>query len=216
MKYIPLTYLLLITYITSFGQDEGNQAFKCWVDTSYLNCLHQNLPCQCHHWNHMSFIEYDLADTSFFGVYKIVNYSKADSISFDVMNQMKFLSDKGDCIESHISILKDTMYYLDRKSNKRYTYIPIKTWINFTDSVSLQTINSLMLKNGYPRINEVLNSDTLFCDCDIQFSINSLYNNKDVWALELKDNTLFIYEWTYPENLESKAEKNLFRKYKFE
>lgn len=208
MIFIKSSLIVFLISFTPFvfGQEEA------WVRVDYKECLSEHLPCDCLVPEIIPFINYNRADTAFFLNYKIVNYTSLDTISFDVMQQSKFINGDDDFLISHIDIIGDTLYYSNLKNQVTHAYVSIKRWSNFESEICIEYLNTLLLKNDSPDLNTILKSDTLFCNCDLQFGISRIHNNKDVWILEINDNYLFIFKWKYPKDFGFKAKKKLYKK----
>jgi hypothetical protein len=159
--YIPFIFLIFTTLITQ-GQKIGDNKTEYWVDLSYINCLKYNLPCDCDIVKMVrgvapSIIKYSLnsIDSLFFDKrQRILNFlnQNNDVFSFDLRDIMSEF--RGDTIFiAHVEIKNDTLLYLNYNDSILYTYIPIKqNYWTILDSISVQRINEILLKNNQENI----------------------------------------------------------------
>lgn len=198
-------FLIFSTLITH-GQKLGDSKTEYWVDLSYINCLKNNLPCNCVKTGRKvapSIIKYSLNsfDSLFFDKrQRILNFSNQnnDVFSFDLRDIMSEF--KGDSIiVAHVEIKYDTLFYLNYNDSILYKYIPIeKNYWTILDSISVQRINKILLKNNQENIYKILNSDSLGCYCDIQLGYNFITDehnqNSKSWIVEIHENEIVFYK----------------------
>lgn len=203
------TCIIILIYSFSYCQDQNN---KAWIYENYQNCLKDSLPCECYSFNPPNFIYYN--QESFIRIdeeYIIKNYFESDSITFDLIKRSLFIDGSTDSIQGKVNIMGDSMYI--NLENSNLIYVMVEDWIGIEDSSCLNYLNDQLTQNGYPTLNKVIKTDNLSCDCDIQFSISRVYDNKSVWIFERQNNFLYMYKWRYPKEIGWKSKKKLKRKF---
>lgn len=193
------------------GQFAGN-----WVAVRYLNCLNENLPCNClsYQMHRQSSLDYHLSDTTSFGPhYRITNYTTDPCISFDVCTVWPAETDS---VVRRITISNDTLYSVDPKGNWQDVYIPVADFESFRDSVYRHMIDSLLVNNGHKTLDRILRKDTLIYDCDFQFGLDRVHDMKRVWVLEREKGWLVLYRWKYPPELGRRSKKKVRRRFRIE
>jgi len=203
---------MLLMGSTSFSQEPYEQA---WIESGYQSCLQDSLPCECYSFNPPNFIFHNIENTNFMWIdrsYAIANYNDSDTISFDLIDRSLFVKGETDSIYGKVSLVGDSLFITSE--DKFIKYILVENWTRIEDASCLSYLNKVLVRNGYDNLYKTLKSDTLTCDCDIQFWISRVHDNKNVWTFERRNSTLYMYKWQYPKEADKKAKKKLFKKYK--
>lgn len=211
LKSIYTIFILLIVQ-PSYCQDLDKHA---WIESGYQKCLTDSLPCDCYSFNPPNFIYYNPLNTHLFEMrlpYAIVNYSNSDTITFNLINRTSYIKGETDSLHGSVTIIKDSMYI--QTNDRVFNYINVEKSINYEDAICLNYLNTLLVENGYKDLHSTLKSDSLSCNCDIQFGISRVHNTKKIWIFERKNDILYMYQWKYPKEIELKSKKKLKRKFK--
>ncbi len=213
MKRVVLI-MFLISNSVLFSQNkylgESN-----WVSIDYLNCIGNNLPCECFSFrSHKNFFTLNidtLKDSYYYNTYKVL---RDDSIlSFKVVDLALKFEEKKDSIIGLGIIENDTLIYKNFKFSVTNKFVRNDTlfWLSKIPG-GLNYINSKLKESNNNSLQKILKSDSLICDCDIQYSINRIYNSNKIWVLEIKEDYLYIYKWKYPKRRGKLAKKKFKKK----
>ena len=206
--------LILISNSVLFSQNKYLGKSN-WVNIEYLNCIQENLPCKCIKFHSIiNFIKLniDSVNNSFNRNDYLRWKVNSDTLFFELVDFFDHLDGK-DSAYGKGFVINDTLVYSDLRRNQVRRYIKNDTLKYFDDfPQTLIKINNQLRLNGEKTIHEILNEDTLFFDCDLQFSINRIHNDSLVWLVEINYDYLFIYSWKYPDELGKRARKNLIEK----
>jgi hypothetical protein len=200
-----------------------------WINVKYKRCLENKLPCECEKITKTYFtISLDTnAKSESFGAL----FLKYDENEFDEYNIEKkpdntygaFRKIK-DSIYSmgHLVLKNDSLYYFDEEnvksafihygnSNDEYDYRK--------ENISL--LDNAFIKRGYHKLENILNQDSLSCDCNKELgkiNLISIDKKSRAWIIEQDKDSLLLYD--YVNSSEGKREppaiiKKLFKGYKW-
>lgn len=220
MRFLTLIVFILISVCFKAQETEDKSGY--WVKPSYIKCLKDSLPCDCWRWDVPDLLCLNMDSVKDNTVNSgntlnndyIINYSVGKTTQFDVVTLVSRSFGDKDSIQFHVEIKKDTLYYTNLKTKNVTNYIREYDRYIFVSNICLNSLNALLKQNNHKSLEKITGSDSLECDCDIQFGINRIHNGKEIWALELKDKELLIYNWTYPKERGSTAKRKLFKRIK--
>jgi hypothetical protein len=181
----------------------------CWFNTKYIECLKSKLPCECEKdlESYYSLVIDTNSSSKNFGV-ALSKYDLLEPNIFPIKKTGQYeyavLDNKGDAsIWAKIFIRKDTIYLNENnvqsvfsKTNNSSAYD-----VQHYKFDNIDLLNKALTKKGYPRLEEIVKSDSLACYCNKwKGNINFLYSldKSQSWLLEIKNDSLFIDLVTYP------------------
>lgn len=206
-------FLMLLLLQFCAPQRHESKALKempyCWLNVGYIECLKSKLPCECEK-NTKGYFSL-VIDTSryseHFGV-SLLNFDLMEPDIFPIKKVGKstysILKSKTDTtVWAQLLIKNDSIYLTE--NNTRFTFYKtnhsIKYDIQHYKPDNIDLLNKALSKRGYPKIEEIVESDSLACYCNKwKGNVNFLYSltESKSWLLELKNDSLFIDLVTYP------------------
>jgi len=206
-----LTILLLFQFCASqkYESKAAEGMPHCWLNAKYIECLKNKLPCECE----KNIKEYFslIIDTNSLSENFGVSLLKFDLMEPDVFpmkkvgtNRYSILMNKEDTTGwAQIFIKKDSIFLIENNTQFAFckTNHSIKYDIQHYKFDNIDLLNKSLAKRGYPKIEEIVNSDSLACYCNKwKGNINFLYSlgKSQSWLLEIKNDSLYIDLVTYP------------------
>ena len=198
-------YIFLTFSLFSIAQKIEDER---WVNVSYKNCLQIHLPCDCYSINPPVVIAYNSSNTKFIVInkgYVIKDYSKGDTIKFNLIDRTAFVKGDSTNVEGNVKIIGDNMIINDLIEYQKSD----SSWLNLENDSCLGYLNFVLTSNGHGDLYHILKTDTLTCTCDVQFGINIVYDGKHLWVFEKENKEIKMYRWYYPKKHGHKARKIL-------
>jgi len=206
-KYIIIVLYSILTSFNSFIYPQNTQDCSNWINTDYINCLKNKLPCECEKEVVSYFIiKLDTIKLSIL-LLKYVdleeeqyNIRKVSDSSYNVIT-INEVNNK--CI-GKIFINDQRLYYIDDSNEKLvFDYFGVSNFGNTVDDskFNIELLNKAFLNRGYLNLEKIVQYDSLACYCNKwKGKINFLYSlgEPQSWILEIKNDSLFINTVTYP------------------
>ena len=174
-----------------------------WLNIQYVECLENKLPCECEElvntyfslsinadYKWVSICEYTYPECGIFDIkkndndkYGILHWQKKDSIwaTIEISNDSLYLT-KNDTISRFI------------KSN---TVVGYDSQHHSKDNVEL--LNKSLIARGYPTLEEIVDHDSLNCNCNKwigKVNLLSVKGHPLHWVITIEDNNLNFYKDT--------------------
>lgn len=229
--FIGVGCIVFTSFKSNFKSDNDHrESMSCWISIQYIECLKNKLPCDCEKESLPYFTL--LVDTSSksknFGFYSLGS-NQMEFYQWDIREKSKFLfeisKDFSDS-ESLIGLIKferDRLYFIDRNgsksifrkfgsennqsSNSEYVFEKMTQY----RKENIILLNRSLKRRKLIRIEEMVETDSLICDCSKELGgINLIGNNKGAWILEQKRDSLFLYDFV--NSREDKTESRIIRK----
>jgi hypothetical protein len=188
----------------SFPCEKTIEKGSSWIHILYEECLKNQLPCECGKYvQTYSFISIDTSIYSKnYGV-TATKYGQMEPYMFNInkigLNEYEIFNFKQDSIWAKIRIKNDTLYLIENENQSKF--IKSKTVNEYSidhyykDNIYL--LNKALNFRGYPKLEQILNHDSLQCDCNPWVgngNTNFIYVNKTSlsWVIETIGDSLYI------------------------
>lgn len=181
----------------------------CWLNTKYIECLKSKLPCECEKnvETYYSLVIDTNSSSKNFGV-ALSKYDFLEPNVFPInkigQHEYAVFSKPNDTtsIWAKIFIKTDSICFIENNSQSVFckTNNSNKYDVQHYKFDNVDLLNNTLSKKGHPKLEEIVNSDSLTCYCNKwKGKVNFLHSLKlQSWILEIKNDSLFIDLVTYP------------------
>jgi hypothetical protein len=195
-----------------------------WINTDYVNCLANKLPCECEKEIGSYFVI--KLDTIYLSIL-LLKYGDLEEEQFDLKKVSENVYDaitinevNNKCI-GRISIIGKRLYYIDDQNEKLvFDYFGVSQTGNTVENskLNIELLNKAFLNRGYYTLEKMLNDSMLNCRCNntlgsINF-ISSEVTNRH-WIIEQGTDSIFIYKVVNPLEIDVPIKKEILNKYKW-
>lgn len=173
-----------------------------WVNTKYINCMEFKLPCECDS-EIKSFVFIKFSKRLTKDTYRAFGQFSEDMepsvliIKKEKKNQFKVTLTDSTNIKGYIYFSGKQMIFRDVSKRKMIFERQLISG-DYEDEFCLNNLNltnRALNRKGYKNLESILHADSLELCCDKWSGQgNFLYNKKNSWSLEIKNDTMFIYE----------------------
>lgn len=174
---------------------------QVWWDINYLDCLKNDLPCDC--WSKGMKIEIDTAEEiAIIGFYDPA-YSKLKKISsrnYITWNdpQSKEINDSL-FFYATLGIQNDTLLFYDGFTH--FTLVKYETAAGVEELPYLEFVNKALAQRRYNTLQQTLGQDSLSCYCDMDAWLSIVEAGDQHWSIERVNDTVYLYELlNYPDH----------------
>lgn len=174
-----------------------------WLNTVYIDCLNNQMPCECEKYvetyfslsinadyKWVSICEYTYSECGIFYIKKI------DNNKYGILHWQK-----KDSIWATIEISNDSLYLI--KNDTLSKFIQSNTVKGYDakhySKDNVEILNKSLIARGYPTLEEIVGHDSLYCECNKWIGeVNLLSVNKRPmhWELKIENDSLFFYKET--------------------
>ncbi|MEJ0034192.1 MAG: hypothetical protein WDO15_29385 [Bacteroidota bacterium] len=227
--------IMIILCMGSRGIDMlRKHPIKSWINTQYIECLKNKLPCECETLTSGPFVlimDTSLNSTSFGVRWRWGQVNEFDSYGFRKESESRYdiFVDLSNNEFGSILLGKDQLYFMD-SANKKSTFVPFGKSENRATSLAvsdddsgytmenISQLNKAFIKRHYPRLQKILNEDSLSCSCSNGLgTINVISSPHKLWIVEQRRDSVVLYDFEMPpyKSVPPIIKKKIYKSYKW-
>lgn len=195
---------MFLFLFTSCGQENKNQT-TCWLNVQYIDCLNNNLPCECEKStdsyfsialdtslnvdaNRITLLNHEQMEPNFYRLKKISDNKYEILMSEDVYKETNI-----------VFIDRDTLYLNTDGVKAKFIKSNLCDGFNINSYYkdNIKFLNKAFVDRDYETLEEILHEDSLMCACNKWLgglNLITIKGKPDSWTLKMSSDSLFIYK----------------------
>jgi len=202
MKFISVIlsfFLVFALQSCSAGEVENNGT--CWLNIEYVDCLKNNLPCECEKLTntYYSIVLDTNSNSKNYGI-ALSKYEQMEPYIYPIkktgLNEYEvLLKDNSSWVK--LTINEDTLNFIENSVLSKFVKMGVLSEFNTQHHVkyNVSLLDKSFTSRGYPTLEEIVIQESLRCQCNKWMgNTNILYvkGEPKSWILELVNDSLEI------------------------
>ncbi len=189
----------LLVFSTIGG--EANSLDSRWLNTRYIECLEDKLPCACEQLTETYYsVSIHAAPNGNAGQIALAMYSQNEPYSYSFIKteaaDYTILSSSSDSVGwASFRIKNDTLEFMGKNSSSKFSRTTTLLREDHPTSENVRYLNQALAKRGHPTLEKILGSSYLRCTCNKWMeNTNVLYvkNTARSWIVEIAEDSLHL------------------------